>query len=273
MFWMYKGEFRMPNSVYEWTWVFLLYAVIGWCCEVVFAAVNEGKFVNRGFLAGPVCPVYGFGVAAILFCLLPVSNNLFLLFAGSVLVTSLIEFLTGFILEKIFHQKWWDYSDQPFQIGGYVCLKFSLLWGLACLLVVRVVHPPIIRLIRWVHPVAGHILLGVALILLAVDLGMTIAALMKIKKRVRLLQQMENHIRELAEGLGKNLAAGTAAAVKVKDRNRAELEELRHRYEQRLQERDKRAARFYRAFPSLRRIKDRELSQKVREWIASHKEP
>lgn len=270
---MVKGDLYMPDSLYEWTWVFLLYAVLGWCCEVMFAAVNEGRFVNRGFLAGPVCPVYGCGVAAILFCLLPVADNLFVLFAGSVLVTSLIEFITGFVLEKIFHQKWWDYSDQPFQIGGYVCLKFSLLWGLACVLVVRVVHPMIIELIRWVHPVVGAILLGLMLLLLAVDLGMTVGALLKIKKRLRVLQQLEDHIRELAEGLGENLAAGTSAVVRAKDRNREELEELKRRYEQWGQERDKRAARFYRAFPSLSRIKESELSLKIRDWIDTHKEP
>lgn len=262
----------MPVSVYEWTWVFVLYAVLGWCCEVVFAAVNQGKFVNRGFLAGPVCPVYGCGVAAILFCLLPVADNPLLLFAGSVLVTSLIEFITGFVLEKIFHQKWWDYSDQPFQLGGYVCLKFSLLWGLACVLVVRVVHPLMIELIRWVHPVAGHILLGLAILLLAVDFGITVAALLKIKKRLRVLHQLEEHIRELAESLGENLAAGTSAVVKVKERNRKELAELKQRYEQWGRERDKRAERFCRAFPALHRIKESGLSQKIRDLIDTHKD-
>lgn len=266
----------MPNSLYEWAWVFLLYAFLGWCSEVVFMAVDNGKFVNRGFLIGPVCPIYGCGVSAILFCLLPVQDNLLLLFVGSVLVTSLIEFVTGFILEKIFHQKWWDYTNQPFQLGGYICLKFSLLWGFACLLVVKVVHPLIMTLIRWVHPLAGHILLAVALITLAVDIGITVAALLKIKKQIRLLDEMEARIRELAEGLGKNLAAGASAGVtaaaKAREHSREELEELKRRREQRMKERDKRAARFYRAFPDLQKLKETELSRKLRERRETRKQ-
>ena len=259
----------MPNSLYEWVWVFLIYAFAGWCCEVMFVAVNEGHFVNRGFLAGPVCPIYGCGVSLIVLCLSPVQGNLLLLFVGSVLLTSLIEFVTGFVLEKIFHQKWWDYSDLPFQLGGYVCLRFSLLWGVACVAALRLVHPLVMKLIRWVHPLAGHILLAVALVVLVVGMGVTVAALLKIKKQFRLLDEMEARIREVAEGLGKNLAAGAtasaSAAAKARAYSREELEELKARRAQREQERDKRAARFYRAFPDLQRLKDTDLTRKLRE--------
>ncbi|HVI41432.1 MAG TPA: putative ABC transporter permease, partial [Anaerovoracaceae bacterium] len=115
------------------TCYFIIYAFLGWCTEVVYAAAKTGQFVNRGFLNGPYCPIYGFGVLFVIYLLHPVIDNLLYIFLGSVLITSAIELAGGYILEEIFHQKWWDYSDMPLNIGGYICLFFSLMWGLACL--------------------------------------------------------------------------------------------------------------------------------------------
>ena len=131
----------------ETLWLFLIYAFLGWCTEVAFAAVTRGKFVNRGMANGPICPIYGFGVLAVLFCRQPFRGNFFLLFLGSVVVTSLLELVTGWALEKFFHDKWWDYSNEPFNIKGYICLEFSIIWGLACVLVVDVIHPMIRKLV------------------------------------------------------------------------------------------------------------------------------
>ena len=137
----------------DYIWYFFIYAVLGWCAEVIFAAVNTGKFVNRGFLNGPLCPMYGVGVAVIVFCLSPLEDNVWLTFLAAVVLTSGLEWITGFVLEKLFHQRWWDYSGLPFNIGGYICLKFSLAWGLACLLILKVIHPGIAAL---VHHIPFH---------------------------------------------------------------------------------------------------------------------
>ncbi|MFQ9473221.1 MAG: putative ABC transporter permease [Oscillospiraceae bacterium] len=127
--------------MYHLLWIFFIYAFLGWCTEVSYAALKTGRFVNRGFLNGPVCPVYGFGVVIVLWVLEPLRGNLLLLFLGSVALTSLLEWLTGFVLERLFHQRWWDYSQEPFNLGGYICLRFSIAWGLACLFVVKLLHP------------------------------------------------------------------------------------------------------------------------------------
>ena len=103
-------------------WIFFVYAFLGWCTEVSFAALTSGRFVNRGFLNGPVCPIYGVGVVIVFFFLDPLRGNTFLLFLGSVLLTSLLEWVTGFVLEKIFHQRWWDYSNEPFNPVSYTHL-------------------------------------------------------------------------------------------------------------------------------------------------------
>ena len=117
-------------SVYQLLWYFFIYAVLGWCVEVIFCTATTGQWVNRGFLNGPLCPIYGFGMVIVLLCLTPLQGSLPLLFLGSFLLTSALELVTGFVLKKAFHTTWWDYSDQPFNLGGYVCLGFSLAWGL-----------------------------------------------------------------------------------------------------------------------------------------------
>lgn len=117
-------------------------------------------FVNRGFLNGPWCHVYGFGVVIVLAFLEPLKSNLLLLFLSSVVLTSALEWATGFVLEKIFHQRWWDYSDQPFNLNGYICLRFSIAWGLACLFVVKLLHPSVLLVIRLVPRGLGWTLLA-----------------------------------------------------------------------------------------------------------------
>ncbi len=137
----------VPYSWFQILWYFYIYGFLGWCSEVAFAAVAHGKFVNRGFVNGPICSIYGFGVMSVLLVLGPLKSSLWLLFGGSVLFTSAIEYLTGWVLEKVFHDKWWDYSKRPLNIKGYVCLEFSVLWGLACVFVVDVFQPLVAKVV------------------------------------------------------------------------------------------------------------------------------
>ena len=130
----------MPENVYQAIWIFLVYAFLGWCAEVAFAAVHHGKFVNRGFLNGPVCPIYGVGMLVVVTLLWGLRHNLILLILGSAGLTTTLEYATGLILERFFHDKWWDYSDKPFNVKGYVCLEFTILWGLAAAFIVGAVH-------------------------------------------------------------------------------------------------------------------------------------
>ena len=95
----------MPQNIYQAVWIFIIYAFLGWCSEVAFAAVNKGKFVNRGFLNGPVCPIYGVGMLIVVLCLWNLRDRPLLLFLGSALLTTALEFVTGFVLERNFVQR------------------------------------------------------------------------------------------------------------------------------------------------------------------------
>ena len=120
---------------------FVIYSFFGWVFEVAYAYSHQGKFVNRGFLHGPFCPVYGFSSVLILIILEPFKDSYGLLFVTSAILISTIEYFTGLVLEKVFNQKWWDYTDDPFNLHGRICLLFSLMWGAACVIVLKVFHP------------------------------------------------------------------------------------------------------------------------------------
>ena len=148
------GAYGIPQNLYEVLWLFILYAFLGWCIEVIFHAVNKGIFVNSGFLNGPYCPMYGVGMVMVSFLLPLFKKNILILFVASFLFASVLEFVTGFLLEKIFHNKWWDYSDVPFNIMGYICLKFSIYWGLGGVLMFTTIHPMIYSLVKMIPHIA-----------------------------------------------------------------------------------------------------------------------
>ena len=195
-------------SFYELLWIFFLYAFLGWCTEVIFAAVKTGEFVNRGFLLGPVCPIYGLGVAFVLLLLMPLQENLLILYAGSVVITSALEYLVGWLAEKLLHQRLWDYSDMPFNLKGYICLAFSLVWGVACVLVVRVIQPLIMGLIHWLPHTLGLVLLALFSATFLTDLILTCAAAAKLPRQIRAAEELERLIRSVSDNIGESLYNG-----------------------------------------------------------------
>ena len=193
---------------YTWVqmgWIVLIYSCLGWCAEVAFAALKTGKFVNRGFLNGPVCPIYGFGVLSVVLVLEPVKDNLLLLFFGSMVFTSLLEFIAGFAMERIFHDKWWDYSNNPFNIKGYICLEFSIIWGIACVLVVDIIHPIIMKLVNALPHTLGLWLMGALYVLLVTDAVLTLVELLKLPKRFRAMEELEAAITAVSDAMGENI--------------------------------------------------------------------
>lgn len=222
--------------LYHALWIYFIYAFLGWCTEVSYAATKTGKFVNRGFLNGPWCPIYGFGVVIVLLFLEPLKDNLLLLFLGSVVLTSALEWLTGFVLEKLFAQRWWDYSNEPFNLSGYICLRFSLAWGFACLFVVKLLHPTVLLLIRLIpHPV-GLILLGILGVVMAIDLAATVSTIAKLNRRLALIDELAGRIRGASNDFGEDLAERVLDAAEKGADWREDLEELSDRLSQRREE-------------------------------------
>lgn len=279
--------------MYNWyalLWIFFIYAFLGWCSEVVFAAVKTGRFVNRGFLMGPVCPIYGLGVAFVLLALAPFGDSLALLFAASVVITSALELLVGWLAEKLLHQRLWDYSTMPFNFKGYICLAFSLLWGLACILVVRVVHPLIMTLIGWIPHTLGIVLLCVLGALFVTDLILTLVNALQLPKQIKAAEELERLIRAVSDNIGESLYDGVAKldlaekkealdakkeafdakmteSKEARDARKAELTEKLEAY-RKMVGKNRTYHRLVKAFPHLTEERHHHRLETIREYLA-----
>ncbi len=205
--------------------MFFIYAFMGWCTEVVYAAACTGKFVNRGFLNGPVCPVYGFGVLIVIYMLTPLKDNLVILFFGSVFLTSALEWITGWVLEKIFHNKWWDYSDLPFNLSGYICLKFSLMWGFACLLIMDVIHPVIYDLINLIDIRISKVIISMMLAGIAVDIIATVQSILNLNRQLNQINEIAASIRNISDELGERISVDSINIITKSEKLKNVIEE------------------------------------------------
>ncbi|MDO4473859.1 MAG: hypothetical protein Q4B75_04295 [Eubacteriales bacterium] len=227
---------------------FLIYSFLGWVVEVAYHGVCQGVVVNRGFLNGPVCPIYGFGMLLILYVLLPISDNLLVLFLGGMLLTTAIELFGGWILEKLFHMRWWDYSKEPLNLHGYICLKFSLAWGMGVVAIVRIIHPIVHNISRFVLRTPLKFILIPFMILFLVDIIATVATILNLKKELLTLEHLAKEMREFSDSMTE-VIGGKAHEIDVKfDEGRVQaalgkaelmqqLEERREKIEQEFDER------------------------------------
>ena len=181
-------------SLYHILAYFLIYSCIGWCLEVIYAAATTGKLVNRGFLNGPVCPIYGFGMILVLFLLTPLQGSILLLYIGGVILPSALELVGGWLLYKVYHTRWWDYSDFPFNIGGYICLEFCLLWGVGTLVVMRIVHPVIASFVDMIPPFAGLVLMCMLYAVYAADVVVTAFEASGLSKTLDAMEQLAEEL-------------------------------------------------------------------------------
>ena len=207
-------------SLYQVFAYFLIYSCLGWCLEVIYAAVTTGKLINRGFLNGPVCPIYGFGMVIVLFVLTPLSHSLLVLYLGGVLLPSALELVGGWALYKLYHTRWWDYSDYPFNIGGYICLEFSLLWGVGTLIVMKLVHPIIANAVALIPPLVGLILRFLLYAIYAADTIATAFAASDLARDLDALEKVADSMHAVSDAmtelLGTNATGITAKMTNEK---------------------------------------------------------
>ncbi len=220
-------------SLYEYLCFFIIYAVGGWCLEVSYHVVTKGHFINRGFLNGPVCPIYGFGMLIVIICLLPLKDNKMIMFFGSIVLATLLELVTGFLLEKLFHERWWDYSKEPFNFHGYICLKFSIEWGIACLIVVDLVHTFFAGIIKHFPRVPGIILLAVCLAIFAADCVATVITVRGFNNRLRLMNEVGARIRKLSDAMGEDITDATLHGIEKSQQVKEQIDDTKERLDER----------------------------------------
>lgn len=179
---------------YQWLLFFFIYCFIGWIIESTYVSVRSLHFVNRGFLRLPLLPLYGSGAIIMLWLSIPVQGNLFLVFLFGMLGASALEYVTGYAMERLFKMKYWDYSNNPFNLNGYVCLTNSIAWGFLTLLLTEVIHRPLEWLVLRLNGTACIILVIMVGLLFvtdairstkeALDLGRILETMTKLKSEL-----------------------------------------------------------------------------------------
>lgn len=148
--------------------VFFFYSIIGWLVEVIDYLIYEKRFINRGFLIGPYCPIYGFGCVFITLCLSE-NNDFVSLFLKSALICSVLEYFTSYIMEKVFKYRWWDYSNRRFNINGRICLETTIPFGLGACVVIKLINPILFKLLGLMSNTVSTILFIILLTIIIVD--------------------------------------------------------------------------------------------------------
>lgn len=185
-------------SWYHWITFFYLYCFFGWIFESAYVSLRQKRFVNRGFLRLPLLPLYGTGAVMMLWVSLPVKDNLVLVYLSGFVAATVLEYVTGWAMEQLFKMRYWDYSDQKFQINGYICLSSSIAWGFLTILMTEVLHKPVERLVLGMGPVVEFSFLAIVSVPFvldsiqsvraALDLGRALEAMTKVKAELEDLQ-------------------------------------------------------------------------------------
>lgn len=211
---------------------FFVYAFLGWCVEVAYAAITRRELINRGFLNGPICPIYGCGMTVMIAVIgrftmpggdAPWYQNVLVAFFGGMIITTLIELIGGYILYKLFHTRWWDYSKFRFNLGGFICPQFSLLWGLGSVLLMVVVHPllskpsasiPTIVLI-WLDAILG--------IVFAVDVIISVIQAIGLSKQLARIDEMRKALRTTSDALTEVIGTSAMTMDTLLDEQKLQL--------------------------------------------------
>lgn len=173
------------NTLSNYALYFIIYSFIGWILEVLSKYIDDKKFVNRGFLLGPICPIYGYGVILIILLIGSKSNDILSIFLKSIFICSILEYFTSYIMEKLFKARWWDYSNNRFNINGRICLETMLPFGIGATIVLCLVHPRVIKLVNLLNPNVKLILAISLITLYLIDNFISMNVMSKIKKQIK----------------------------------------------------------------------------------------
>lgn len=184
----------MNYTGYELMWLFLAYSFIGWLIETVAGSVKKHRFVNRGFFTGPFCFVYGFSAVLMAMTLWELENRWFFLFLGCAIQATVIEWITGKILEKLNHHKWWDYSEKKFNFDGYICLQYTVLWGLLGCIAMKYGNHLLAGLFDMVPSLVRKIIIWVLIGAAVIDMIASLAAVFHIKKEIPVVHEWSHRI-------------------------------------------------------------------------------
>lgn len=281
-------------SFYKIILYFTLYSFIGWCMEVAYTFYTHHRFVNRGFLYGPFCPMYGFGTTLVIVFSRPCNTGIIKLFFICATAASLLEYVTSYVLEKVFHSRWWDYSDNFLNINGRICISYSILWGILGVVVIKFLHPSGVGWLTELIPGSIRIKLMYAIIIYFImDFTFTIISLVRLRKLFMQLENIRDEVKKLFENLKASASEGKLAFEKIPEEFKgkkidvqnflkekmisAELlryipEDIRNRYEHIINNISERYERLFMAFPEFKKNVVEKFITKFKNKINENKE-
>jgi len=184
-------------SVQQWLLFFYFYCFCGWVWECLFVSLRMGKWQNRGFMDGPMLPIYGSGAIVVLLMTLPVRNNLWLVFVIGMIGTTILEYVTGAVMEKLFHMRYWDYTGKPFNVNGYICLFCSIGWGLFSVALVGCLHPFVENMILQIPSYVTDPLSLLITVIAVVDFTQSFNAAMDLREMIEKATENSEKLRHL----------------------------------------------------------------------------
>lgn len=202
----------MRYTGYEIIWLFFIYSFLGWVLETVKAAIQHKQFVNKGLVNAPLCVIYGLS-AGILTIFFGELHGIWLFAAGFIL-PSLLEWSAGHLIEKMYHEKWWDYSNVKYNLDGYVCLPMSILWGVLSVIAMEWMNPFFLKIYRWIPDISAKLLLWILVVVLAIDVIATLCILSGRSKRVQQWEEVDSWLTGISSRLGRTIYGWTDRRIR-----------------------------------------------------------
>ena len=257
----------MEGEIIKIIFYFFMYSLLGWAMESIYLSIGQRRLVNTGFLYGPFCPIYGFGAVVLYVLLIHLQGKPVLIFLAGFFVLSVWEYFVGFLLEKLFKTKYWDYSNNKFNINGRVCLLNSIYWGFLSVFFIKIWNPLVETQI---NKIPQEIILYIDIILVAyiiIDMIVSAVKTSNLAKRIRKLIQLGDSLKEKLEELKKTSSEKQKVALqKIIDDLKLRQKVMRLKV-------DRQVSNLKKAFPSVQsehikeylRLKVKELKNKTKE--------
>lgn len=184
-------------TITEWILFFFIYSLIGWIWESCYVSLKKRRWVNRGFIHGPFLPIYGTGAIVVLLFTIRVRDNAFLIFLFGMIGATVLEYVTGACMERLFRMRYWDYSNKKYNVNGYICLTSSLGWGAFSVLLVMGIHVPVERAVLWLPQMAVDVAAVLLTVIFTADFTQSFNEAMDLKEIVVRLTEKDERIRRL----------------------------------------------------------------------------
>lgn len=268
----------------KYLFIFLLmitYSIIGWCGEMVYCSIGQRRLCEkRGFLNGPICPIYGHGALVVLIALHGGCSSPILTFFLGAILTSLVEYVTSFAMEKLFHMRWWDYSRYRFHLNGRICLLNSTLFGLASVVLCHFANPPIAAWLTNLFTIGAGVPLSIVILLIYLaDIVLSVRSAIQIGDRLAKLhtvqEELSNKLEEMRSEAFQSVHATLEPLAEHTGELTARLEAVKAEAQQKLhtlyERQDIFERRLLHSFPTLQSIRHPETMKKWREYLMNRK--